>query len=249
MKIENFHGERLDVVEEGRMDSDEILLFVHGFGTGKNEGFIFFVDIARHLQNDFHIFRFDLSGYGFSEGQDSDFDLDKAASDINAMLNHINNTYNKKVNIIAHSLGSCITAKLNPDNVARVIFTSPTQSDTSKIAEGIQDRIKRRGGEVNETGITMYPRASGLIQKIGSNFWDSLREFDVMTAFHLLAKSTDLTIIRPEHDDVIHPRTTTMYEELEGADVVAMSGDHNFSKPKDREQVLEFIGRKLGKQE
>ena len=48
-RIKNIFGEDLDVLIEGNANSKRILLFVHGYGTDKDEGVRFFFRRIRIL--------------------------------------------------------------------------------------------------------------------------------------------------------------------------------------------------------
>ena len=44
-------------------------------------------------------------------------------------------------------------------------------------------KIKNKGGTIDENGISMYPRTSGEVQKIGSDFWRVMREINTAEIF------------------------------------------------------------------
>lgn len=59
LKIKNIFGEKLDVLIEGNEQTDEIIIFVHGFGTDKNEGAGSFFDAAEYFKKNYLTVRFD----------------------------------------------------------------------------------------------------------------------------------------------------------------------------------------------
>lgn len=115
LKIKNIFGEDLDLLIEGNEKSKQIIVFVHGYGTDKDEGFSSFLDFSKYLTKDFLIMRFDLSGYGVSGGEQQEFQFQKAAGDVDSVIRFARKKYPKKdINIIAHSLGTFIVALLSP---------------------------------------------------------------------------------------------------------------------------------------
>ena len=96
VKIKNIFGENLDVLVEGNKLSTKVIIFVHGYGTDKDEGFASFLDLSRYLKKDFLLIRFDLSGYGRSEGEDSKFQFQKGAGDVDSIIRYVRKKYPKK---------------------------------------------------------------------------------------------------------------------------------------------------------
>lgn len=178
MEVRNKHGERLDVVVEG--SGDTTIVFVHGMGTDKNEGSTrLLADVSAVLQKDYRIVRFDLSGYGNSEGTSEEGNLYKWADDLQAVL-----------------------------------------------------------------GISIYPRLSGDVQKIGRTYWDALRSFDTVGMLRAYAKRTSLLAIRPLEDKIIKPEPYPT--DIPGV-YIELPGDHNFMKREDRDtligKIAEFFGQ------
>lgn len=234
-RVKNIFGEEIDSILEGEFNSKNILIFVHGFGTDKNEGFNLFLDISNYFQKDYLILRFDLTGYGESEGKDYEFQFEKAAKDLDSIIKYVKENYNDKdISIIAHSLGTVVTGILSPNNIKKIIFTGVTNSDSNLIADRIQKRIILNGGEINEDSITKYPRTSGAIQKIGKDFWRTLRSYDIVKSFTELSKKTDLILFKPMQDEIIEYKGFEEYKNIPSLKYIELNGDHNFTKPEDR---------------
>ena len=67
------------------------------------------------IKNDFLAIRFDLSGFGVSDGEQYEFQFQKAAGDVDSVIRYARKIYpNKRINIIAHSLGTFIVSLLSP---------------------------------------------------------------------------------------------------------------------------------------
>ncbi|MBT5023561.1 alpha/beta fold hydrolase [Candidatus Woesearchaeota archaeon] len=254
--IQNKLNEKLDAVIEGNKESNQINIFVHGFGTNKDEGFNIFKDLSDCLKQDFLNIRFDLSGYGKSEGKDYEFNLDKAADDIESVINYVKKQYStKKINIIAHSLGTFAVMSLSPaniTNITKIIFTGIPNSKTDFVVKGIQKRISSKGGEINESGITTYPRSSGTKDMIGPQFWTTLKNLNPLEALTHIGNKTNITIFKPMQDEVLEYKYFEEYKKISDKEenknqinYIELNGDHNFSKPKNRKNLFEQIKKIL----
>jgi hypothetical protein len=240
--ITNSHGERLDA-EVGGVDGPTAIIFVHGFGSNKNEGENLFVDIAEKLNKIAKTVRFDFSGYGSSEGKQEEVSLPKMAADLRSVLIWADqNIFGRKI-IIAHSLGTLVTSYTCPEGIERSIFTGLPRADTQETVNNIQRRITSRpDGVLNPSGISIYPRTSGTVQKIGPDFWASIAEANILELMKKYALKTELTIIKPIHDEVTGPpEITGAYRSIPGARYLEISGTHNFARKWDRNRLIKII--------
>jgi len=241
-KIKNIFGENLDILIEGNEDSGDVIVFVHGYGTDKDEGFASFLDLAGFLEDDYLLIRFDLSGYGKSEGKDSEFQFQKASGDVDSVIRYARKKYpGKNINIIAHSLGTFIVSLLSPYEIRKTIFTSIPNSNVKFISEQLQKRILSKGGKVDKNGITIYPRTKGASQKIGKDFWRTLETFEPVKYVEDLGKKTDLIIFKPKQDEVLEYKYFDEYKKIKGIRYVEVDGDHNFKDKNDRANVFKLI--------
>src|SRR3989344_8212908 len=138
-KVPNEFGEELDVLVEGQESAPEMIVFVHGYGTDKDEGFSSFIDLSNAFKDEYLNIRYDQAGYGKSEGGDQAFHLQKASGDLRSILRWAKETYKgKKMNIFAHSLGAFSTLLLCPRDVERIALTSIPNADTKYIINNLQ---------------------------------------------------------------------------------------------------------------
>ncbi len=242
LKIKNDFGENLDTLVEGNKSANELLIFVHGYGTDKDEGFASFIDLSNAFKKDYLNIRYDQSGYGESEGKESAYHLQKSAGDLNSIIRWVKEEYpNKKINIIAHSLGAFVTLLLSPQNINHIILTSIPNSNTEYIIKNLQNRIKVNKGKVNEDGITEYPRSRGAVQLIGKDFWRTLRNLKPVDLLQKLSKSTRVVIFKPLQDDVLGFEFFNEYKKIKRLKYVEVNGNHNFTDLIDRKNVIEKI--------
>jgi pimeloyl-ACP methyl ester carboxylesterase len=166
-KVKNKYNESLDVLVEG-IETDKVLLFAHGLGTNKDEGLGLFKDMSQALSKDFRIIRFDFSAYGESEGKEEDSNLIKTAEDLGVMVDFMKSNYSGEYYLIAHSMGTYTTGKLNPNGFKKIILTSVPNDIPECSIERLSERIKsREEGILNYNSISTYPRTSGKVQKVG----------------------------------------------------------------------------------
>ncbi len=76
-RIKNKYKEELDTLVEGNENANTTIVFVHEFGTQKDESYGYFVDIAKALHSNYRTVRFDFSGYGKSQGKQEDANYEK----------------------------------------------------------------------------------------------------------------------------------------------------------------------------
>jgi len=241
-KIKNIFGENLDVLIEGNTKSNKILIFVHGFGSDKNEGFAIFLDMAKYLKNDFITIRFDLSGYGKSEGKDYEFQFQKAAGDVDSVIRYARKHFPKKeIYIVAHSLGTFVVSILSPYMIKKMVFTSIPNSNIGFIVEKLKKRIISKGGRINENKLTFYPRTNGAVQVIGKDFWRTLRTFNPIEYIEDLGNKTNLRIFKPKNDDVLKNKYFREYKDIKNINYIEIEGDHNFTNNVDRINLFKHI--------
>ena len=243
MKVKNKLGEQLDVLVSGNPNAARVIVFMHGLGTDKHEGYLLFDDIASALQDNFITIRFDVSGFGKSEGKQSEFCLTKAADDLQSVLEFATKQYARPVNIIAHSFGGYVTTYLNPQEVEKIIYTSTPRPETQTMAAALQKRILAKG-ELNMDGVSIYHRSSGEIQEIGAKFWKDLTEFDALNALKSLTHLNRLTIFSAKNDDIVKLESGDLYRSIK-IDYHEISGDHDYKDPQDRAGLIEMIKKVL----
>ncbi|MBI3366766.1 alpha/beta fold hydrolase [Candidatus Roizmanbacteria bacterium] len=219
-----------------------MVVFVHGFGTQKDESYGYFVDIAKALYSVYRVVRFDFSGYGKSQGRQEDSNYGKQAGELEIILEWTRKNFGGKIYIIAQSMGTFVTALLSPHKVDKIVFTSIPNSNIEYIIECLKKRFTTRpGGVLDEKGISILPRSSGEIQKIGPIFWKVLRAFKPAEEVALLTKKTKLIILKPMQDDVVGNEFFEEYKKIPELQFIEVNGDHSFRKPEERNEVIKKI--------
>ncbi|MFH1769300.1 MAG: alpha/beta hydrolase [Parcubacteria group bacterium] len=235
--IQNPAGEDLYVQIEGPEDADVIIVYVHGFGSHMNEGYA--LEFVKAFFDKYRIVRFDFSSCGQSVGKQEDICFKKMKDDLKVVLDYVDKEFEGSIGIVAHSMGAFVVSLLSPDGIDKSVFTGVPNADTWHLASQLQNRIlKRLGGTVDEIGISSYPRNDGTIQKLGPCFWRDLKEFEPVKMFSEYANKTKLYVIHPLQDEVVGEQFIEDYKKIEKAEFVELPGNHNFTKPEDRKQLI-----------
>lgn len=242
LKILNTNGERLDVLIEGNPDSKVTIVFVHGLGVTKDESFQYFVDLSKELQSLYRIVRFDFSGYGLSEGKQEEANYIKHADDLDEILKHIRKNIDNEIYLLAHSMGCFITSLLSPKGIIKSVFTGLPNYNVEFLKQRLIKRIlSRKGSIVNLGGVSVFPRSSGEIQRIGSSFWQVLSNFNPLQKVAEFSQKTNLLIIHPAQDDVVGIEYLDKYSQITTSKTLWLPGDHSFQKIEDRKRVIEVV--------
>ena len=249
LKVKNIFGEDLDVLIEGNEKANDIIIFVHGFGTDKNEGFSSFLDASKFFQKDYLIIRYDMSGYGGSGGEQKEFQFQKAAGDLDFIIRFVKRKYpDKTLNIFAHSLGTFVTVILSPEHIRKTVFTGAINTDLKLITKKLEERILAKGGLVKKDDISVYPRTSGTVQLIGKDFWRTLENIDFATLLKEFSEKTDLLVVKAKQDEIVGSDLSfDAYKKIPTLIYEEMNGDHNFTNSQDREELNKRIKRFLEK--
>lgn len=241
-KVKNKQDEKIDLVVEGNSKAEITIIFVHGFGTDKNETANLFPDIAKPLQAKFRIVRFDLTGYGESEGKQEEADYKKHAEDLKSIINTVRKNYGSNIYILAMSMGCFVTSLASPNNIKKIILLSIPNHNVNIIIERLKNRFLTRPGSVlNEKGVSLFMRSTGKIQKIGPCFWQVLKDFKPLETVKNLAEKTDLMIIHPLQDEIIGNEYVEKYKEIPNLKYIEVNGNHFYKKMEDREEVIKII--------
>lgn len=239
--IRNRFNEKLDTwVEELEGYIKATVILVHGFGTSKHETAGYFDDITTALVNDnYRVVRFDLSGYGNSEGREEDGCYTKHAKDVETICDWVRSSYAGEVYILAQSMGCWITSLANPGGISKTLMTGIPNHNTQIVIERIKGRFgSRPGARLDMDGISLLPRSTGKIQKIGSQFWKDIKSFKPLETIEQYAQRTKLLIIHWKQDEIIGNDYINEYDNLPGVKAAYLDGDHSLTNKNDRDNFL-----------
>lgn len=242
--IKNKLGEKLDTwveIPEGAVKASVIM--VHGFGTSKHETANYFDDISAALVNDnFRVIRFDFSGYGKSEGSPIDVCYAKHSKDLQIIIDWVKQHHHEKICIFAQSMGCFVTAITLPTDITKILMTGIPNANPQFIVDRFSERYGNKpGGKIDHNGISLLPRSSGSIQKIGPNFWKDILSLNPLSQIENLSKIAKLKIIHWNQDEVLGTDYLTEYDNIKGLEAIWLDGDHSVSKPVDRKNFIKIM--------
>ncbi len=241
--IRNSSGEKLDTWVESPEEVKANVVLVHGFGTSKHESLKYFDDITTSLVDDgFRVIRFDLSGYGKSEGDPVGVCYSKHVGDLQSVLNFVTENFHEKVFILAQSMGCFVTTLTLPTGVDRILMTGIPNASPQFIVDRFSKRYgSKLGGKIDIKGISLLPRSSGEIQQIGPQFWADILALDPIGQVTKLSLLTKLKIIHWNQDEVLGRDYLEDYNKIKTLESVWLDGDHSVSKPADRANFIRIM--------
>lgn len=242
--IKNMYGEKLDTwVETPDGSIKATVILVHGFGTSKHETAGYFDDIAAALiKDDFRVVRFDFSGYGKSEGKQEEVCYSKQVGDLKSVLTYAKDNFTEGVYLFSQSMGTWVTALCSTDNIAKSIFTGIPNTNTQIIIDRFVERFSTRpGANFNLNGISLLPRSTGKIQKIGSCFWDDIRNLDPVATVTKYSQKTKLLLVHWENDEIIGRDYLSEYDAIPTLKSLWLPGDHSVTNPEDRKHFIKVM--------
>ncbi len=127
------------------------------------------------------------------------------------------------IDIIAHSLGSVVTALASPAGIRKVILLAPPLELASSSLQRFADRP---GSIIDPDGLSRLARRDGSFTLVPAAFWQERAAIDPVALFNTFADKTDLTIIFANQDDVVSDEK----KHLLGSDIhtLGIDGDHDF---------------------
>lgn len=242
--IKNKFSEKLDTwveIPDGIVKANVVM--VHGFGTSKHETAHYFDDISIALINsNFRVIRFDLSGYGNSEGKQEDACYSKHIGDLSCIVEYVKKEFVEPIYIFAQSMGCFVTALAAPSGITKTLMTGLPNTDPQIIIDRVSARFGSRPGAIlNYDGISLLPRSTGQVQKIGSSFWRDLRSLKPAQTIKKYSKTTNLLIIHWNNDEILGTDYLEEYDKLPTLTAKWLPGDHAVTKKEDRDNLIQIM--------
>jgi hypothetical protein len=231
----NFYNERLAGVMNNGRPFAPVILLVHGFCGNKDENGLF-KECSDYFGNkSLNTFRFDISGIGESEGDYRNSSLEKQASDLNAAIKILDESYpNSKIGLVGFSLGATVALYCKNQRISAYSFWSPAffpSKDMSPryTSEDITKQLDEKG----------YFDKDGL--KVGRQLLDDLKYFD--GARYLQVMTVPIQIVHGTKDPRIDFNSSKEAYELLNTDrqlELISEANHSYkNNPEHRKQVLE----------
>ncbi len=142
------------------------------------------------------------------------------------------------IDIIAHSQGCITPAKLMPEGIRKIIFVAPSLDVNN---QRMIDQFKDRPGTIIdlEGTSTFGGRKDGTTTIVPKEYWVERGNALPIPLFNALSKITELTMIRPNQDDILGNMSIDgLSKEIK---VIYLDGNHGFHGEKDRTKLIETI--------
>lgn len=240
--IQNSAGQDLYTLIEGPQDAKANVVFVHGNGVDMHGDY--FDDIVPVLNRaGYRTVRFDLRGNGKSNGTQEEGNYATYADDIASVLAWLRTSeYREPINLIAHSLGCSVVARLSPEGIVKTVFSGIPNPDTEVRINLQKERmLSYPGGTFDERGVSISINRDGLVRKVGPEYWSEIRKFDAIKSTTEFSKKTKLLLIRPKDDDVVPDIGIDQYASIPGIAFMTLPGNHRFDDPSDRANLIKHV--------
>lgn len=208
-----------------------IILYSHGFGVRKDDRGLF-TDIANSFTDVDNIL-FNYNIYDVNQNSLRVSSFTQQSKILAKILKDIINKYpDALIDLICHSQGCIVPAILKPKFIRKTIFLAPPANFLG--TEAKLGQMRSRDGTVIKDGVTYYPRRDGSTTIIPADYWKSREDIVPITLYNDFSKSTHLTIINAEYDEVLG---NTDFSKLnKDIDVLELSANHDFTG--DNRQIL-----------
>lgn len=214
-------------------DNTDIVIFVHGFGV-RYDSRGMFTDIKDSLPIKFGTVLFDFNSVSGKE-----VFLSSIKQQVKILQDIIGKTSanfpDKKISIVAHSMGCIITSLAMPRISGKVVFLAPPDNFGD---DRLESYFRQYEGASEQDGVLVVPRKDGSISHIPIKFFKELTTIKPLEAMVQFANKRQLSIFQTTRDEVIGE---TKYGELLNiAKITEINADHNFTG-KERKILIKKI--------
>jgi hypothetical protein len=208
-----------------------IIVYSHGFGVRKDDRGLF-TDIAAVMPDLEHVM-FDYNKADDNQNSLTVSSLTEQTATLEKVLSEVvSKQPDTKIDLICHSQGCVVAAMLKPKGISKTIFLAPPAHFLG--TEAKLEQMSERPGTVIKDGVATYPRRDGSTTIIPADYWKSREGVVPITLYNEFAKSTQLTIINAEQDEVLG---NTDFSRLStDIKVLALPANHDFTG--DTRQIL-----------
>ena len=190
----------------------------HGFAV-RADSMGMFTDVAAAFPAyDFKMFDYyDIA----PNGDQTVRSLDEQAA---ILQKHIDEAPDGEIILLCHSQGSTVAGLVDLGRVSKVILLAPPV-DISR-ASLINRMRHRKGARLNPNGMSIIPRTNGTTMRIPVEYMNSIEAHDRLTLYRAMAAKIPTIVVRATDDEILG---LTPLEQVEGATIIDVSADHNFT--------------------
>lgn len=238
MRLQGKNGYEITYKESIPKGARTVIVAMHGFCGDKESSCIEELE-KKALESNIGLIKFDWPGHGESEAEGEQLTIDNCLSDIDAIVDHINNSLSHpKLIAFATSFGGYLTLlylRKNRNVFDRVILRSPAINmhnvlTSNLLAKGDLSQIDKNGSV--EFGFERKLR-------ITSDFIDELKKNDVNALFDGI-ELPNVSIIHGTVDDLVPFSDSESFAKEHGCRLFPIEGaDHRYKKEGEIERVIE----------
>ena len=201
-----------------------VIVYSHGFGVRKDDRGLF-TDIAAVMLDLEHV----MFDYNKADDKLNSLTVSPLTEQTVTLAKILNEVVSKQPNtviyLICHSQGCVVAAMLKPKGISKTIFLAPPAHFLG--TEAKLEQMSERPGTIIKDGVTSYPRRDGSTTVIPVDYWKSREGVMPITLYNEFAKSSQLTIINAEQDEVLG---ITDFSGLStDIQVLALPANHDFT--------------------
>jgi putative redox protein len=198
--------------------------------------------LAALTSDGFRVVRFDLSGYGKSEGRQEEASYSKHVEDLRTVIEYVKSNFSEPVYLFAQSMGCFIAALTSPSGIEKTIMTGLPNANPKLIIDRVINRFgTRHGAALDMDRISLLPRSTGKVQKIGPQFWKDIRDLDPIKAITDYSKKTELLVVHWENDEIIGKEFLDEYDAIPTVKALWLPGDHSVTIPQNRNNFIKIM--------
>ena len=214
-----------------------IVIFSHGFGVEK-DSLGLFTEIAEMLSS----YKIESVMFDYNEinRETKEVTVKPFSEQTEILQSVIDKTIkenpNAIIDIIGHSQGSVMVAKVKLNGIRKVISMSPFFH--TDIHEVIERHKKFPASQIDFNGISRRVRSDGTVSIVPASYWKERFATDVYELYNNLALNINLTIIRAGEDQIMErPDLLKIFN----AYIISIHGNHDF-KGGERKKLIGVIG-------
>lgn len=199
-----------------------VIIFSHGFGVERDARGMF-TDISAAFPASESI----LFDYNIPNREENTLTVRPLSEQRDRLLAEVAKANERfpdaTIDIIAHSLGSVVTALASPTGIRKTIFLAPPLDSQSSSLERFAGRP---GSIIDPKGLSWLARRDGSFTLVPAAFWQERAAIDPIALFNAFAEKTDLTIIFANQDDVVSAEKKPLL--APDIHIFGIDGDHDF---------------------
>jgi pimeloyl-ACP methyl ester carboxylesterase len=142
----------------------------------------------------------------------------------------------QQIDIVAHSLGCIVAAKLNPLGVRKLLMLAPP----TVIADDLKQYTQDTGAE-KRAGVWHIERADGVQVQIPDSFFSEIKHIDGDGELTELALLRDYTIVLPATDEVLPDADYTELITMPSVHAEAVDETDHYYEGRGRAKLLETV--------